>query len=318
MLRGLILVALVSGVAFLMTPFVLASRQLDARGITIQGRVHHKSEYTRIRYSTWERTRDVSVEYPVPETGGVSFFSVHPDEQHYDALHTNQVLPVRYLLRRDIPNFPMAAFWWELHALPTIRLANDFTPSVFTAKFVMACEALGGLAVFLLLWRITRWSGFAWAAGIEVVAGLGLLIYQDFPRPTPAPAIGVRRASGRVSNMGRIDKLFSGARERGVDADQPVDVVSIEFVPEGRTEPVVAVDLIDRGSVAGLKEQSIVPIRYEAGSPRVAYIEGAARTFPQRNLSGAVLQGVMGLAVLLGLFAGAHWIGKAFKKLIAR
>ena len=58
-------------------------------------------------------------------------------------------------------------------------------------------------------------------------------------------------------------------------ADQPVDVVSVEFVPEGRTEPVMAVDLIDRGSVSGLKEKAGVNVDYEAASPRIAYLAGA-------------------------------------------
>src|SRR5204863_5732725 len=83
-------------------------------------------------------------------------------------------------------------------------------------------------------------------------------------RPTPAPSLDVRRAAGHVKSIGRIDKLFSGSRSRGVLADQPVDVVGVEFVPEGSTEPVVAVDLIDRGSVQGLTEHSAVTLRYEA------------------------------------------------------
>jgi hypothetical protein len=75
------------------------------------------------------------------------------------------------------------------------------------------------------------------------------------------------------------------------------------------------VDLIDRGSVSGLKEQATVAIQYEARFPRTAYIDGARRTFPERNLSGAVLQGVLSLAVLLGFLALVYGIGRAFKRL---
>jgi hypothetical protein len=327
MLRVLILLVFGGAVAFVVSPFVLASRELEARGIKIQGRVYHKSEYVKVRYSGWSRSRDVTIEYPVPETGGVSFFDVHPDEQHYDALRGNQVVNLRYLLRRDLPKFPMTDVLWQLHALPTVRMVDPqgepglnklMTPSAFTPGVVIACEAIVSLAGLLLLWRVTRWRPFAWTAGIGIAVGLGFLFLQDFPRATPPPSVGVRHASGHVTSFGTIDKLFSGSRERGIVADQPVNVVGVEFVPEGRNEPVVAVDLIDRGSIAGLKEQSAVSLQYEAGSPRIAYIDGATRTFPKRNLSGAMLQGVMVVAVLIGLFAASQLIGKGFNRLIKR
>ena len=126
------------------------------------------------------------------------------------------------------------------------------------------------------------------------------------------------RATGHVKSIGHIDKLFSGRRSRGVIADQPIDVVGVEFVPDGMTEPVVAVDLIDRGSVPGLKEGSTASIRYESDSPRTAYLEGATRTFPNRNIRGAMVQGGLSLACCLACLAIAQFIGSAFKRLIAR
>ena len=86
-------------------------------------------------------------------------------------------------------------------------------------------------------------------------------------------------------------------------ADQPIDVVGVEFIPEGRTEPVVAVDLIDRGSVPGLKEGSTAPIRYESESPRTAYLDGATRTFPSRNIPRSHCARRTVVGVLLGVLA---------------
>src|SRR5439155_8341649 len=136
-----------------------------------------------------------------------------------------------------------------------------------------------GFAVLLLLWRITRSRLLGWTAAIGFLAVLGFLFVNDFPRPTPPPSANVKPAGGRVKSIGHIDKLFSGRRTRGVVADQPIDVIGVEFTPEGRTEPVIAVDLIDRGSAPNLKEGSTVPIRYEAQSPRTAYLDNATRTF---------------------------------------
>jgi hypothetical protein len=317
MLRALILLLFGAAIAFLSTPFVMASRALGEHGIEIPGRIYHKSEYIRVRYSGWERSRDVTIEYTIPETGGVSFFDVHPDEPQYDTLRANQPVKVRYLLRRNLPDVPMADFLWQMHALPTVRLVNlqkAFPPP----GLILAGEVLGSLAVLFALWRFTRYSLFGWATAVGAAAGLAFLFVQDFPRATPAPAVDVRRASGHVKSVNRIDKLFAGTRSRGIVADQPVDVVGVEFVPEGRTEPVMAVDLVDRGSLPGLKEQAAVAIQYEGRTPRIAHIQGATRTFPQRNLSGAIVQAVLVIALIIGFFLAAQWIGRGFNRLIAR
>src|SRR6266567_935636 len=207
MLRGLILLLLGVALTFITLPFVMTSRALDEHGITIAGRVQHKSETVRVDYSGWERSRDATIEYPVPETGSVSFFTVHPDERHYDALQTRQVVQVRYLPRRDVPKLPMADVLWQMHALPTVRLMDFPETSKFRAFFatprgVLAGEFLGALAGLFILWRLTRWRPFGWAAGIGVVAGMGFLLVQDFPRPTPSPSTDVRRASGHVTSIG--------------------------------------------------------------------------------------------------------------------
>jgi hypothetical protein len=319
MVRGLTLVLLGLGFCYLAMPFVMTSRALDERGISIPGRIYHKSEYIKVTYSGWERSRDATIEYTVPESGGVSFFDVYPEEQQYDAMHVPQTVQVRYLLHRDVPNVPMAGFLWEMHALPTVRLISEQNTSKLRALMTpgvrLAGQVLGVLAGLFILWLITRWRPLAWATGTGAAVGLGLLLWYEFPRPTPVPSVDVRRGSAHVKSVHRIDKLFAGRRTRGIAADQPIDVVGLEFVPDGRTEPVVAVDLIDRGSVPGLKEQGTVAIQYETHFPRTAHIDGARRTFPERNFSGAVLQGVLSLAVLIGFVAVVQLVGKAFKRL---
>jgi len=191
MVRGLILLALVSMVTFLARPFVMTSRALDEHGITIPGSVYHKSEWVKV-------------------------------------------------------------------------------------------------------------------------------LLQGFPGRTDAPAREVRQASGRVTSVGRIDKLFSGSRSRGMLADQPIEVVGVEFVPEGRTEPVVAVDAIDRGSIAALREKAVVTLHYEANSPRTAYIDGASRQFPERNIEGVVKGSVLYVVVFAALLGAVHWLGRGYKRLVSR
>ena len=116
-MRGLILLLLAGALTFLAMPFVMTSRALDEHGITIPGRVHHKSETIRVLYSSWERSCDATIEYTVPESRSTSFFTVYPGTQQYDALHTHQAVEVRYLPRRDLPKLPLTKILWEMHAL---------------------------------------------------------------------------------------------------------------------------------------------------------------------------------------------------------
>ena len=322
MLRGLYLLLLGGALVFLMTPYVLTSRALDEKGVVLQGRVYRKSESVRPYYSGWARDLEVTIEYPLPETRGVSFFGVRADTRQYDALHLHQPVEVRRLLHRDLPKVPLAEFWWQAGALPVVKLVGPAGTGSFNRIFDPAgmpgLKIAGGLAALLLFWRITRVSALGWAAAIGIAAGVGWLFILDFPRAMPQPQRAVRSAIGRVKSVGHVNRILSGQRSSGWVADQPIDVLGVEFVPEGRSEPVVAVDLIDRGSVPALKQGSTVAVRYEAESPRTAYVEGATRSFPGRNLRGAVRDGVLVVGVLIGFMLLAQWAGRAFNQRVRR
>jgi len=319
MLRGLILVMLVGGLALLALPFVMTSQALEEHGVPLKGKIWHKREDVGVRYSGWERSRDISIEYTIPETGGVSFLTVHPEVSQYDALHTGQPVELRYLLEKDIPKLPLSNILWQLHALPTVRfIALRKASLVESPRDLLLVQVVGCLTALLLLWGITRWKPFGWTFGIALLLGLGVLELQDFPRPVPAPVNDLRHATGHVQSISHITNLFSSSRERGVIADQPVDVVGVAFLPEGFTEPVLAVDLIDLGSVPGLKEKGTVSITYEQANPRIASIDKATRTFPQRNFSGVIYQGVASLVLLLGVLALVAWLSAKYKKFTSR
>jgi hypothetical protein len=123
---------------------------------------------------------------------------------------------------------------------------------------------------------------------------------------------------GRVKSVELIKRLFNGTRSRGLDMAQPVQVVGVEFVPAGKTDTVLAVDLIDAGSVRGLKENAQVPVEYEAASPRTAYIGGASRGFVARNLTGLEIEIGLCVALFIGAAFLFSYLGKAWNRLIAR
>jgi len=322
MLRRLMLIVIIAGSALLTAPFLLTSLATDENGVTIPGRVSSKSETIGVRYSAWKRTTELSVQYEPLDGTGTQFFTVTATPELYDSLHVGDRVALHYLQRRDVPDVPGIDFLWQLHALPVVRLAQHRTftriEAAFTERVVSVLTTIAGIAMMLLVLRLTRSPLFKWALGVSIASGIGLMLFYDFPRPTPAPRIAVRRASGRVKSIHDITKLLNGSKSRGFIASQPVDVVGVEFVPEGRRDAVVAVDLIDTGSVPGLVEGSTVGVQYEANQPRVAYIERARRDFAARNLTGIAEECILSLGVLAALYFGAQWIGKAFTRMVAK
>jgi hypothetical protein len=318
MFRALILLLLFAGITVLALPFLVSSMYIDQRGVTISGRVHAKSETVTVRHSGWKRTADATIEYDLPEGAGVAFFNAGLDNQHYDALRVGQAVSLHYLRRQDMPNLPLVHFLSGARLLPTVRLADQRAFSRIERSLdretMLICEGVAGLVLLLFVWRIARVPLFGWAIGICIASLASFLLLQEFPTPTPEPVADVRQGEGRVKSVSQIKYLFRGKRQRGVAADQPIDVVGIEFVPLGRTEPVVAVDLVDSGSVPGMKERSEVEIEYESRSPRTAYIRSAKRTFVARNIRGVLITGAAVLMVFAVFLAGVHVLSRTFRR----
>jgi hypothetical protein len=322
MLRAFIWVVLLCGVALVAAPMMLASLYVDQRGVELTGHVYSKSEYLRLTRGSWTRSSEVSFVYTLPETGGVSFFNVDMAPGKYDEYHTGQTVTLHYLRREDVPKLPGADAMWQMRILPHVRLAGQRAFSGVEAALTPQIELGVGVAVAIALllwvWRRSRLPGFGWAMGALIVCGIIALLFYDFPRPTPAPAGEVRAASGTVKSLRRIDMLMATNRSRGLDAHQPVDVVGVEFVPQGFTDAVLAVDLVDRGSIRGLAEGATVDVDYEAAQPRTAWLRSATRTFPRRNLIGLGEDAMLYIGLLIACLLLYLFIGKAFKRRLSR
>jgi hypothetical protein len=322
MLRGFIRLILLCGVGLVVAPFLVSSLYVDQRGIEILGRVHHKSETIITSYSTWKRSLEASIQYDLPKGAGVSFFTAFLNPEQYDALHPGNVVKVHYLRQQDIPDLPFTKVLWQMHMLPVVRLADQQTFSrvkeLFTPNVIFFCEAIAGFAVLLWIWRLAGWGGLPWVIVGLIAVGIAVSEIRDFPKPTPQPSKNVLRGVGRVKSVSRIDRLFQGSHERGILADQPINVVGVEFVPVGRTEPVVAVDLVDANSQAVLQENTNVEIEYEADSPRTAYLQKATRTFLHRNLMGTITQVVLSVLVIAVILFLGNLLGRGYRKLLAR
>jgi hypothetical protein len=319
MLRSLLALVFFGAAALVTLPFLMSSLYVDQRGIEISGRVYSKREDAIVQYSTWYRSCEVTVEYQGPDEPGVSFLKVELPPDRYDGFRQGQQVKLHYLRRQDVPEVPLAKPLREIGLLPRARLAGE---RAFSGLMIAANQSglpvlvsLGAAVLLLVLWRLSRLPGFPWAVAACVLGVVALLLASEFPRPGAAPAAEVRRGAGQVKSVGRIYRLFSGSRTRGEIASQPVSVVGVEFLPEGRLEPVLAVDLIDEGSLP-LHPGAAVSLEYELRAPRTAYLLGATRAFPRRNLNGLALVGGFYVALLLGVVFGAHYLGRAWKRLL--
>lgn len=322
MLRGLILVSLLIGIAVVVLPFLASSAYIDTRGVIIPGQVFSKSETVTVLHNEWQRLTDVTIEYERPDGRGVGFAKTLLDQPRYDALHLHQAVSLHYLRDEDLPSLPLVKSLRRAELLPRVRLADQKILSGLRARMTLSDLAtivvFAGALLLLLLWNVTHWSVIKWIAGASAVLVLLLMLVSAFPTPTPEPRVEVVEGIARVKSIGRIDRLFAGKHERGTAASQPIQVLGLEFVPATRIEPVVAVDLINAGSVPGLRENASVPIVYERGSPRIAHIQKAQRDFLSRNVIGTAIWLVASAAVVVVLLGIGKAFGVLYRRLIAR
>ncbi len=320
-MRILIRVLFLGAAVALVFPFIAASFLVDRKGVLVQGQVFHKDEWISVGYSSWTRHADLKVEYDPPDGYGAGFMDANPDEEQFDRLRKGDTVEIRYLLAKDLPNWPGMKTMRQMHLLPVTRLATEHTWSgpgeiVKQAPGVLIAIAMG--AILLVVWRMARLPFFPVVVGLCVVTAIVCGLVAEFPKPTPTPVRDVKTATGTVKSVEYWKELFRSAQSRssiGWTADQPIAVVGVEFVPEGRSEPVVAVDLIDEGSVSGLAEHARVSVEYESRTPRLAQLLGARRQFAQKNFRGLLEQGAGMVLVTAVLLGGAHLFGRWYRSL---
>lgn len=305
----------------LISPFIVSSLLVDGRGTVIPGHVASKDEWILVQYSSWARKLDVSVRYNPPDGYGVSFIKEQVTLDRFDGLKVGDPVSLHYLLGKNVPDYPGWRTLRQMHLLPFVRAADQNTwsgPQALLESSGFAIAVALTVVLVLLLWKILRFPYFGGAVFTCIVFAMAITYISKFPRPMPAPRRNLRTAAGTVKSLDQWSWLFSSSHERGVRADQPIQITGVQFIPEGRTEPVVAVDLIDQGSLPGLKERDRVNVEYEASAPRVALIRGATRHFAERNLRGMIVQGIAMLVVLVGLLAIWALFSRGYRKLIGR
>ena len=283
--------------AQLLTPvalFYAGSLYLDRAGMVAAAQVESKDE--RISYSSripgdWNRSFWATVRFALPE--GPTPAVLWLDEATFDALRPGTSLDVRYVA------------WFPHIARPAAESTRSLVPWRWLGRGAVAA-ALGVLVWVTLRRRSPLLMGLVYFAA--VAAGV---VWWVFPTPWETPLEApILTTMAEVRGVRTETRSFVSG-ESSIDAPQPWDVVELHFVPEGRDQPVVAVDGVDVGSVPGLAVGARFPVSYNANDPRDARLSGA-RTYKWREwmqLAEEVmaLVGVVAGFVVLRKLAGFWW-----------
>ena len=265
---------------------------LDVTGLVTSGKVTAKRESIRISDGDWSRNLSVSATFQPEGERVVSYVHAEVDAATFDRLRVGSPVKVKYLpslTLRQIPLVPAA----RLVGHTLFPFSEDMRPVVLR----FALLVLGGIAL-VMLWRKAHLSIAAWLLIPYVMFVLAVLL---MPRALPAPVGPLRAAYATVSDVHEITQILETSESPGFDAVQPYQIVEMKLVPEGRAEPVLAVDMIDSGSVPSVVKGAAVPIDYQADNPRIVRIQGARRTYPQKAYLAVLRDGGIYVLVIGGL-----------------
>ena len=286
---------LLAQVLTLVALFYGGSLYLDAAGMVASAQVEAKDE--RITYYSrgpagWNRALWATVRFDGID--GPAQAMLWLDAPTFDALRPGSAIEVRY-----VPWFPHIA-------RPASESTRSLVPWRWLARAVIAGAA--GMAIWLLLRRRSPLLMFLTFFAAIVGGAMWLIMPAPWLRPLAAPVL---TAQAEVVRVQTVTRSFVNGRRVDIPAPQPWDLVELRFVPDGRDQPVVALDGVDVGSAPGLAVGAHVPVSYNANDPRDVRLPGA-RTYRWREWL-LLIQGIASLAVvgvgfyLLGKLAKFWW-----------
>ena len=303
-MRLLPLCLLLAVVGALLSPFLLTAWLREHRGVDITGTVTRKQE--TVWHSTFEnditRSAMVTVSYFPPGRSWSTSKSVTLPLERYDDINCGDVLRMRYLLERDLPDYPLLHALYRSGFLPVasvdgrsvFRIWRDLLPEL---PVRLLCGVMA-LILVLWLWYRLRIPGGVFAITLCFVGALGAISFWEIPHPMPALHGVVLSGSATVQNEWTIDKVFTSRNSSNSwSLNRPVQYVSLAFVPEGRREPVVAADNVDLGSIPNLKVGQSLAVQYERANPRNARLVAGTRTFWKKNLRGLAITAAVWIVV---------------------
>jgi hypothetical protein len=341
----------------LASPLIVPAMYRDYAGFVTAGVVETKHEAVELMGNDRSFPEFiVSLRYQPRDSEEPETATSRIDPDLYDRLQVGSQIEVRYLpwkwARWFTPAVPLgrsalARFKADTQAVRSIEEVAGFVAIVvlgviayrrkskslgllaLTAGgvFVSAYVLLGFVVfpAFFWLWRRYPGEGFGWVLLITMALTPPALSAR-FPRTPVLATDALQHTTARVRQVYLAEEIGPpvryGGGGAGIALSYPFQMVDLELAPEGFAQPVHAVDRVDPGSVAGLELDAEVKVVYATANPRAAQIDGATRTYPQRNLWSLLMEtyaGGLGISVLMWAVGGA-WskIGAAFRNIESR
>ena len=273
----------------------LVSLYLDTRPI-VTGTVTAKSETVENRPDgSWEYHFRATVQYTRPGEVEPRREELTTDEETYDALLVGDEVGVRYWDAGGLFEFA------RLSNRSTVQMVWD-TGVQYFVLLVLACVLLG--------WLMGKTTGkkatgiifgmVAFAAAVFSLQALGqlaLMLPMGGPQATTEATV-------------RSVSLYTQTRSSDQDDNptpliQPFDLVEVSFVPQDRSEPVVALDRIDADSYP-LEMGGTVPLTYRIDQPRQIQLQVGSRSYLWKNPAASLV--LLGGMLLVGFIV--FWRGR--------
>lgn len=283
--------------ALMLTPIIGPSIYVEFRGVDAPAEIVAKREEIDVTSGIWTRRLYIDVRYQPPDAPDPEITNIAVDAATYDRLHNEEPVQIRY---------PANPTLRQITLLAGTRLD---TQRPFSALLARMGSLLGRIAAGLLIWLVllllwTKWR--RWWLGLPlVVLMVGGVLYVGSGWPAPALGGELVAGSATVRAERRIERVWGSRRRRAEDAVQPYQIVELRFVPQGASDPVVGVDMIDADSVAGIEAGAPVAMHYSAADPRWVSIDGASRTYYWKNLRsfGLIAAGILILVIVAWVVA---------------
>jgi hypothetical protein len=219
----------------------------------------------------------------------------------YDRTAPGMLLDIRYVSWR-----PSLAKPSELSYL---ALALEYFGDS-SVRIALALVSLFGLLAALTSWRPKherlRGPRHAWIAAC-CVGLIGVVLWTSVLSPLFAPPLELEPTAVAEARVVSVVAITSKGKDEAYRVlSHPFDVVEVEYVPAGWSQPVRGVDAVDATSVSGLVSGERVRVRYASETPRRVYIEGAARGHVRGNAAdeGRTWLLWLGLAGVVAVITG--------------
>ncbi len=263
---------------------------LDSTGDPIKGEVLSKREFLVYHVDgSWNRKMVVDVAYRPSYSTPPIVKSLDLLPTRFDEIKQGDFVDLRYpgdpnsfrILRLDDQK-TLSQVWYLLNNQPFLFFFLIGLLFVLAIWFIKNSSLP---AIFLL-------SGFV-TVGAWWLASVGVPVWEQ--TSTLFGSLNSLNAIVREMHPPYLGTGFQGWIATNLYS--PSDLILLNILPIGHTDPILSVDQVDAGS-SSLRPGQTVSIEYTAANPRISLVSDATRTYVWKN---ALLNTIFALLVLFGV-----------------